>query len=241
MKVWRFLLLMSAAIVLFGAGLLAFNFLIMPRLVHRNTVVLVPDLRGSTIAGAQVEAQKLDLRIVETHQRPDPTVPRGVILEQEPAPAKSIRTGRMIEVVTSSGPPAGALPELVGLSRRQAEITLQRESYRLGRILRVRRADATMPTVVFQYPPAGDVLRKGQPVDLVVAEPTLPAVYCMPDLRGASLYDAQREIAASGCVNAPVSFERSRDVPPNIVLSQTPPPGERIRKGARIELVASTR
>jgi beta-lactam-binding protein with PASTA domain len=85
------------------------------------------------------------------------------------------------------------------------------------------------------------VLRKGQPVAMVVTEPTLPPVYCMPDLRGTSLFLAREAIATAGCVAAEVTFERTRDVPPNTVLAQSPPPGGRIRKGARVELVAATR
>jgi beta-lactam-binding protein with PASTA domain len=78
-------------------------------------------------------------------------------------------------------------------------------------------------------------------VAMVVAEPTLPAVYRMPDLRGISLFVAREAIASAGCVASGITYERDRDVPPNTVLSQTPAPGVRIRKGARIELVAATR
>jgi beta-lactam-binding protein with PASTA domain len=240
-KLWRFSLVVVGAMLLFGFGLLAFNFVIMPRLVHRNTVVLVPDLQGQTLASAQTIVQQLGLKLTETRQMAHPSVPQGMILDQTPAAASPIRRGRTVRVITSSGPPAGMLPDLAGLTRRQAEITLQREAYRLGRILHVRQLDVTVPTVIFQYPPPGVVLRKGQPVAMVVAEPTLPAVYRMPDLRGISLFVAREAIASAGCVASGITYERDRDVPPNTVLSQTPAPGVRIRKGARIELVAATR
>ena len=155
MKLWRFSLVVVGAMLLFGFGLLAFNFVIMPRLVHRNTVVLVPDLQGQTLASAQTMVQQLGLKLNETRQMAHPSVPRGMILDQTPPAASPIRRGRTVRVVTSSGPPAGMLPDLVGLTRRQAEITLQREAYRLGRILHVRRQDVTVPTVIHQYPPPG--------------------------------------------------------------------------------------
>lgn len=241
MKLWRFLLLLVGAVLLFGVGLLAFNFVVMPRLIHRNTVVLVPDLKGSSLAGAQLAAQRLGLRVAESRQRPHPTVAEGIVLDQTPEVASPIRRGRLVKVVTSSGPPAGILPDLTGLTRRQAEITLQREAYRVGRVLHVRRQEVTVPTVIYQYPPGGVVTRKGKAVAMVVAEPTLPAVFRMPDLRGLSLFLAREEVAAAGCVAASVTFERSREVSPNTVLDQSPPPGGRIRKGARVELVAATR
>ncbi len=240
MKLWRFILVLLGATILFGAGLLTFNFLIMPRLIHRNTVVLVPDLRGRTLAGADDEIRRLDLNIAETRQRAHPTVPAGIILDQDPEPATPIRSGRMVKVITSSGPPTGLAPDLIGLTRRQAGITLQRESFRLGRQLRLRRRNVSVPTVVYQYPAAGSLLRKGQAMAVVVAEPALPAVYRMPDLRGSSLFVAREGIAEAGCVAASVVYERNPDLPPNTVLAQNPPPGECIRKGARVELVASS-
>jgi beta-lactam-binding protein with PASTA domain len=240
-KIWQFFLLMAGALLLFGAGLFAFNFLIMPRIVHRNTVVLVPDLRGRELADAHAEVSRLGLRLTETHQRAHPSVPRGLILDQTPTPASPIRRGRFVKVVTSSGPPAGQIPELTGLSRRQAEITLQREAFRLGRVLRVRRPEVTVPTVIHQYPPAGTRQNQGQPVALVVAEPTLPPEYRMPDLRGVPLFRARQEVVEAGCVSASVTYERTHRFPPNTVMDQAPPPGSRIRKGDQVELVASTR
>ncbi len=241
MKLWRFILLFFSAVLLCGAGLLAFNFVVMPRLIHRHTVVPAPDLRGLSLAGAEDAAGQVGLQVAETRQRAHPTVPVGRVLDQTPEPATSVRRGRVIKVVTSSGPPTGRLPDLRGLTRRQAEITLQREAYQLGRVSRVRRPDVTVPTVVYQYPPAGVVARKGMAISLVVAEPASSPIYRMPDLRGASLFVAHEEIAASGCAAAPIVYQRTQRYPPNTVLDQVPAPGERIRKGDRVELVASSR
>ncbi len=241
MKLWKLGVLLLGAVVLFGAGLVVFNYLIMPRLIHRNTVVLVPDLRGRSLAEAGEQAARLDLVVREVRQRPHPDLPTGTILDQAPSAATPIRRGRHIEVVTSSGPPAGDVPDLVGLSRRQAENTLQRESFRLGRAVTIRLPDVTVPVVEQQYPPAGTHLRHGEPVDLVIGEPALPVVYRMPDLRGLPLLAARRAIADAGCVAGTVTYRRHADEPPNTIVDQEPPAGTRIRKGARVELVAAAR
>ena len=241
MKLWQLLLQVVAAMVFGGVLLLGFNFVLMPRLIHRHEVVLMPDLRGLTVNDAETAVASLRLRVDETRQRPHPTIAAGMILEQLPAPSTPIRRGRMVRVVTSSGLPAGAVPVLLGLSTHQAEITVQREAYRLGRVLRIRRDDVSEPTVVYQSPAAGVHLPKGHLIDLVLAEPGPRPQLRMPDLRGAPLYTARQAIAAAGCVLAPVVYERSSHLPPQVVLSQSPTPGLRIEKGTRIELVASSR
>ena len=240
MKVWEFLLLVAGLMVIAGIVLVGVNFTVLPRIVHRNTVVVTPDLQGMSVQGANLVVADAGLLVEEARQRAHPTVPVGMILDQTPGAGSPIRSGRVIRVVSSSGPPAGGVPNLAGLNFRQAEITLQRENFRLGRVLHLRRDDITTPTVLFQNPPANRVLRKGRPVDLVVGEPASPQLLCMPDLRGVPLYLARQRVADAGCVLAPVTYERTDARAANLVLRQQPAPGRRIRKGERIELVAAS-
>jgi beta-lactam-binding protein with PASTA domain len=240
MRVWEFLLMLGGLATLAVVLLVAVNFTVLPRIVHRNTVVVTPDLQGMTVEGAGLAVSEHGLRVEASRQRAHPSVPPGMILEQAPDAGSPIRSGRTIRVVTSSGPPSGGVPDLAGLNFRQAEITLQRENFRLGRVVRLRRGDVTTPTVLYQNPPAGRDLRKGRPVDLVVGEPAPPQLLCMPDLRGLPLYLARQRVADAGCVLAPVSYERTGEMAANLVLRQEPLPGRRIRMGERIELVAAS-
>ncbi len=241
MKLWKFLLLLIGLGLLAGVAALGINFVVLPAIIHHNQVVAMPDVRGLTVRGAELQLRGADLEVEVLRSRAHPTIPAGMILDQVPAPNARVRGGRLVRVVLSSGPPAGVLPRLAGLSFRQAEITLQRENYRLGRVLRLRRPGVTEPVVDFQSPGAGTELYKGATVDLVVAEPAPPALVRMPDLRGTPIYRARQIASDAGFVLAPVTYERTDRFPPNIVLSQSPAVGVRIPKGERLELVASSR
>ena len=241
MKLWKLLLLLASLVVTGGVLLLLVNFLVMPTLVHSNKIVTMSDVRGMTVVGAEILLRSLGLEVEVARQRAHPSIPEGMILDQIPSPESRIRGGRTVRVVTSSGPPAGLLPSLSGLSLRQAEITLQRENFRLGRVLKIRRQGVTQPVVAYQNPVAGTDLYKGAVVNLVVAEPAAAELLRMPDLRGMPLFRARQAISDAGFILAPVIFERSSGSAPNHVLSQRPPAGERISKGERLELVASSR
>ena len=241
MKLGRFLTLVGAFVLLVGLGLAIFNFLIMPRLIHHNAVVAAPDLRGKTVEIARGEGGRLGLQIVEERQIAHPTIPAGRIVEQDPRANASVRLGRRIQVVVSAGPATNAVPELAGLSRRQADMTLARDSFRAGRIVRLHTEEVAAPTVAFQYPPPGGVLQRDAAIDLVVAEPGLPPAYRMPDLRGKALGRARAAVEAAGCIASSVTFQRRPGIEPGTVLAQTPAPGSRILKGANVELVASQR
>jgi len=238
---WKLLLLLVSLVATGGVLLLLVNFLVMPTLVHSNKVVTMSDIRGMTVAGAEIQLKSLGLDVEVARQRAHPSIPEGMILDQIPSPESRIRGGRTVRVVTSSGPPAGLLPSLSGLSLRQAEITLQRENFRLGRVLKIRRQGVTQPVVAYQNPVAGTDLYKGAVVNLVLAEPAAAELLRMPDLRGVPLFQARQAISDAGFILAPVTFERSSRSAPNHVLSQRPGAGERISKGERLELVASSR
>jgi serine/threonine-protein kinase len=240
-KLGRFLVLIGSFVLLFTLGLAIFNFLIMPKVIHHNAVVATPDLRGKTVETARGEAGRAGLQLVEDRQVAHPTIAAGRIVEQTPRANASIRRGRRVLVVVSAGPAVGTVPDLAGLSRRQADMTLARESFRPGRLVRLHRDDVAAPTVVFQFPPPGSSQRREATVDLVVAEPGLPPAWRMPDLRGASLGRARAAVEAAGCVPGTVTFQRRPGVQPGTVLAQTPVPGSLILKGANVELVASAR
>jgi len=227
LKIWQFILLLGTLAVVFAVGLVLSNAMLVPRLVHRNAEVRVPDLAGRVTADAG------DLAA--------PILSAGTVISQIPESGRIVRAGRAVALVISAGPPAGQVPMLGGLSRRQAESTLQRESYRVGRVLHMMRASVGASTVTMQYPPAGTRTRKGGEVDLLVADPPPMSAFLMPDLRGQALYLARQALESAGCATAPVRYERDRNVPHGTVLSQKPVPGTRILKGETIELVASTR
>ena len=225
-KLWKFLLLLASLVVTGGVLLLLVNFLVLPSLVHSNKVVTMPDIRGMTVDRApKPSCEACSLEVEVTRQRAHPSIPEGMILDQIPAPESRVRGGRTVRVVTSSGPPAGSLPTLAGLSLRQAEITLQRENFRLGRVLKIRRPGVTEPVVAYQNPVAGTDLYKGAVVNLVVAEPAAAELLRMPDLRGMPLFKARQAISDAGFILAPVTYERTSRSAPNLVLSQHPPAG----------------
>lgn len=241
MKLGRFLVLIGVFVLLFAIGLGIFNFLIMPKVIHHNPVVAMPDLRGKTVETARGEAGRAGLQLVEDRQEAHPTIAAGRVIEQTPRANTSVRRGRRVLVVVSAGPAVGTVPDLAGLSRRQADMTLARETFRPGRIVRLHRDDVAAPTVLFQFPPPGSTQRREATIDLVVAEPGSPPVWRMPDLRGAALGRARAAVEAAGCVPGTVTFQRRPGVEPGTVLAQTPAPGSRIPKGASVELVASAR
>lgn len=240
MKLWKFLVLLmvgGAAAAVLVAGI---NFLVLPSLVHSNKVVAVPDLRGASPQAAADLLRPLNLDVQVTRTAAHATMGAGLILEQVPAPQAGIRSGRLVKVVVSSGPATTAVPDLVGLSERQAGITLERDSFRRGRIVRMQRPGLGEPQVAGQEPQPGTRLLRDATISLVVADPAPRTQFLMPDLRGRPLPVARQAIDAAGLVLGRVESER-RGGAANVIIEQRPPAGRRIAQGETVDLVASSR
>ena len=239
-KLWKFLVLLGivgAAAAVLVAGI---NFLVLPKLVHSNKEVAVPDLRGASPEAAADLLRPLGLEVMVARTSPHPKMAAGLVTDQVPAPQASIRTGRIVKVVLSAGPSTVPLADLVGASERQAGITLQRDAFRLGRVSRLQETGLGEPRVAAQNPQAGTKLLKGAVVDLVVADPGPRLAYRMPDLRGVSLDRARALIDRAGLVVGKVETERHGGAQ-GTILEQRPAAGMRVSKGDNVDLVASSR
>jgi eukaryotic-like serine/threonine-protein kinase len=234
-------------ISLLGVGMLAIavglilHAVVIPGMVHKNSQVRVPDILEYTADDAFEITSSAGLQLRVLRREFHSSLPEGVVIEQFPIAGNLVREGRPLSVVVSKGHFAFRVPMLTGLDQRKAENTIQRESFKVGDVSRLKLEGVGSATVLWQYPASGKQLRKGESVDIVIAEPSEYVSYCMPDLTGQTIYSARAKVELAGCVIAPVKYERRPNLRPNTVVAQKPAYGSRLIKGETIELVASTR
>ena len=67
-----------------------------------------------------------------------------------------------------------------------------------------------------------------------------PSVKCVvPNVKGKSLATAKRKIGAAHCATGRITQAKSKTVKKGNVMSQTPKPGEKLARGAKVNLVVS--
>src|SRR5690606_41995270 len=95
------------------------------RLALRTRDVRVPDLRGRTVNQASQALTELGLPLkVEDVSRPDPEVPAGMLLAQDPAAGSTARRPRSVRVWLRSGATVNRVPAVVGLTARTSTLRL---------------------------------------------------------------------------------------------------------------------
>lgn len=229
-------LFIAAAFII---GALLMNSVVMPLLVHQRNSVIVPDVRGMSEAQAEefLERVALDVRI--DRRQNDVDVPEGYIVAQRPRPNDTVKQGRTVSLTVSLGPKTQRVPDLKDLSLRQGRLLLTRQKLGTGRVARVMREGESRETVLACSPGPGEELEEGAEVNLLVGVGGRPRRYMMPNLEGQDLLFIREKLERRGFRINGVRYEPRRDVYPNTIIDQTPPPGVMIREGDSIELVAA--
>jgi serine/threonine-protein kinase len=230
----RWAISLGVVALLFGAGyLIAAEWLFRtPAELATGPLVEIPELVGMDTDDAQARVERLELEYTVRASVSHPQAPEGVVLAQSPLPGQLAKGGAPISVTLSRGPEIHVLPDVSGLSERQALIVLER----LGFAARteVREAQLAAGRSITTRPEAGTEL--AVPAEVVLIVSSGPAVMSVPDLTGLHIDDVAEALEEAGLslgaiTGDPFSFEA-----PGRVVSQYPPSGYQLRSGGIVEV-----
>ncbi len=222
------------AVLAFLVGLILFNSFIMPRVVHHQGEVRVPDLARLPYDQAEKQLAKSGLHLSRAGERFDVTVPRGAVVVQEPLAGTSVRGGARVSVVVSLGQESSVVPAIVGQSRRTGQLIVERAGLRVGAVTVVPSDEVPEGMVIATDPPAETVVANGASVALLVSMGPGDGTLVMPDVVGRDLTPVVRQLESQGfTVLAP-----DRDGP---IVSQDPPAGSRLTHETPITLRSGRR
>ena len=130
-----------------------------------------------------------------------------------------------------------AVPDLVGLTRAQAQQELDDAGLLMGE--RTRRASDDVPAgrVIEQKPPADRQVEPGSRVDLVISSG--PRTVPVPSVTGLTVGDAQEALEAAGLVLGETSEQNDQEIPEGEIISQDPAAGEEVPKDTPVNVVVS--
>ena len=119
--------------------------------------VVVPDVTGKqmTLARQILEDKKLRVNVAETY---DASVPAGTVVSQNPEAGAKVKEERLVTIYVSKGGESLEMPDLKGLSRKDAEEKLTKMGLKIGSIYE-RNSDEEAGTVIATDPRAGSKIR----------------------------------------------------------------------------------
>lgn len=197
-----------------------------------GSVVQVPSVVGEFDAEARslIEAIGLEYTVRRglSHQK----APEGTVLAQSPLAGQFARPGAPVAVTLSRGPEVHTLPDVAGLSERQANIVLER----LGYAVEIERKEDSMEAgrAVGTRPEAGTELEVPNPLVLIVSEGA--PIVVIPDMLGMHIDDALQILTDARLELGSISFDPEAPQAPGRIVGQYPPVGYSLRAGDTVEL-----
>ncbi|MCE5284948.1 MAG: Stk1 family PASTA domain-containing Ser/Thr kinase [Pelosinus sp.] len=200
--------------------------------------VVVPNVVGKQVEAAKslLETQKLKVSISEAFNE---QVPVGYVVSQTPEAGSTVKEQRTINLVVSKGSEITVVPDLRGLSRRDAELQLKNAGLKLGRVDEQYAADVPPNTVIGQNPRPPANVNKNTPIDIIVSKGAGPKKIVLPDFRGTPQSTVNTQLESLKLKLGKVTEEASDKYPPGTIINQNPAPSTEMTEGSAVDLVVA--
>ena len=197
--------------------------------------VNVPNVVGKQVAEAKkiIEGEKLRVtvkKVFNADKKP------GEVLFQEPEAGRRVKEDRNIVITVSDGGEMIEMPDVIGLSRRDAQTKLQKVGLKIGNVYEKTHQGA-VGNVLEQEPKPKSQILKGAKVDLTISKAEIKMVVVpkvigqMSDLAEASLLSQKLKLGSV--------IEKESKNKPGLVISQDPPSGKEVAEGTEVQIVVA--
>jgi len=210
----------------------------------------VPDFKGKTIEEAEKIAENNQLELEVTDSVYEDDQPKSSIVKQNPKSGFHVKEGRKVFLTkNASNPEKVKMPNVVGVSHRQAKNTLNNSGLKIGKLQHV--PDIAVNNVLKQKVNGeeidpGKMIPKGTKVDLVLGKGLSNKRVQIPDLRNYKLEKAENKILQAamniGATKYDESVESGEDSSEARVWKQYPPykKNRKARLGSYIDIWLTT-
>ena len=192
----------------------------------------MPSVIGLSRDRAEGRLEGLGLEVVTTTEL-DFVAEEGLVIRQEPPAGADINPGWTVQIVVSEGPEEIELEELAGRPAEEVTSLLQ-EAGMAVTVLQENHQQVEAGLVIRTEPPAGTLLRVGDPVTVV--ESSGPLFMSVPDLAGLTPEEAGAALSAAG-LRLEVASARAPVEDPALegrIARQAPSPGTELLEGETV-------
>jgi serine/threonine-protein kinase len=216
------------------------NSIVMPIITRHGEEFVLPNYIDEKLIETQLKLEELGLGYEIASEEYSPGKEKGVILNQYPIPGTKVKSGRAIKLVLSLGQKLVPIPQLAGLSVRQAILDLETAGLELGEIAWALSDTLPEKVVVFSYPAGSTEIPLGSPVSIMVNRGRASDFTYMPRVVGMPLTEAIAYLEDKTLKVGLVTYRRDENYLPETVLEQSEREGSELDNWTEIDLVVSS-
>ena len=239
-KKWKYLLL---TLSIFIGGVLALALLmdkvIMPIATRHGDECLVPDITYLSQQAGTIKLKESNLEPVITLEEFNAQHPKGTIIAQMPKPGATVKKGMKVRITLSKGAASATVPNLRGVTLREAKLLLEQEGLVMGDLLWY--TDEILPdgVIIESRPKAETVMKLNAEVQLVVNRKQTDIQVEVPDFIGLDYSEAELTAEENYLIIGDISYKVDDRMLPETVLFQSIPPESEVPKWTIINLTIS--
>ena len=236
MNLIRIILSIIGMIVIFS---IVAEYLVMPAYTRQNQNRIMVDIKNRNIDDALKILKSENYRYEVSDTLYTNKFQLGTIVDQYPKPNTRVKSGRTVRLKISQAEKSVAIPNLIGQSRRSAELELNQMGLLIDTVYTEYNPEYPNGTIAWQYPKAGDRRKKGMGIQITVSKGMPPNFFQVPNLIGLSINQAKDLIFKSRLKVGKISYHQDQDLVPYTVLDQSIKNGTVLDVTATINLVVS--
>jgi serine/threonine-protein kinase len=209
-------------------------------IIKSEDTVVVPDLVGKDIVHALEMLTDLGLNTKVKGSQYSETFPKNHVMLQEPGPGSEIKKGRDIRIFLSKGSKTVIMPDLIGLSNRQARLVIEENGLCLGQVSSTYyNPSLSKGEIIAQTPLKNRIVDRRQCVNLLMSLGPRPQAFKMSAFDGLSIDEAVVLIERSNLRVGQIRYHFEPGRPENVIIGQKPEPGYRVLAKAAVDLIVN--
>ncbi len=205
-------------------------------LVGPGSRVVVPSVVGGTYDEAVATISPLGLTITILEKRFDEDIPKGAIIESDPAGGGRVASGGEVKLIVSKGPERYTIPSVTGLTPEAAQAAIEKSPLILGAATEVFNKEIPKGFVISSDPAPGTEVKRDSTVSLVVSKGI--ETVALTSYSGKSGEQALNELTDLG-FNVESKYAFDEKILSGAVISQLPSGVDVAPKGSTITLTIS--
>lgn len=202
----------------------------------------VPNLEGMSQEAAEAALTEAGFKYEWLEEgRYSSVIPAGKVLVQLPVAGRTAKLGRTVKLTKSLGLREVEIPDLRGKSQKQATISLTRAGLVQGAIVKGAHQSIPRGVVIRTIPMAGEKVRVGDTVKVVISAGVTTGKTLLPDFSGMQIDEVYPKLEKLGFIvgkikraKAPAEMENPV---PGAVIETTPKYGDYLPPDSKINFV----
>jgi len=202
--------------------------------------VTVPDVKGMSYSEAKEVLEAKGLKIEKADEPiASQKIEKGKIVSQTPSKNSKVKKGRTVRVILSAGNTELKVPDLKGLSYKEAKTLLSEMGLQISKGDEVDSDSVAEGLIASQYPSAKTKVDKGDIITVNISKGKKDAV--IPKLVGTT-FTSESDVSATlskyGYKLGKGSYEESYETP-GTIIKQSPDAGTTAEKNTTVDIVIS--